>query len=85
MTRGRFTWVAVFLSLFVVGCKQGLGERCNVTSDCDDGLTCFLPNGGNPQTGGTCLPPGGLDFGVDFAVPTGDLSSVDGAADANHD
>ncbi len=22
------------------GCKQGVGERCEIDSDCEDGLTC---------------------------------------------
>ena len=28
------------LSLIVVGCKQGEGERCQVDDDCDSGLVC---------------------------------------------
>jgi hypothetical protein len=38
----------------VAGCKQGVGERCQVQSDCDDNLICTLPAGGTPQAGGTC-------------------------------
>jgi len=40
-------------------CRQGVGERCQVTSDCDDGLLCVLPAGGTPQSGGTCSTSGG--------------------------
>jgi hypothetical protein len=58
----------------LTGCKQGVGDRCQVMSDCDDGLICVLPNGGTAQAGGTCQPPGGVDgFSVDLATPlTGD-------------
>jgi hypothetical protein len=56
--------------LVVVGCKQGLGDRCQVNSDCDDNLLCILPANGTPQSGGTCQAPGGGDSGVplDFAT-----------------
>jgi hypothetical protein len=47
--------------LALVGCKQGVGDRCQVASDCDDGLICVLPPTGTPQSGGTCQPPGGID------------------------
>lgn len=30
-----------------IGCKQGAGDRCEITSDCDTGLTC-------PPGGGIC-------------------------------
>jgi hypothetical protein len=37
-------WIAITVALSaglgLAGCKQGLGERCQVTADCDDGLTC---------------------------------------------
>ncbi|HEX6839553.1 MAG TPA: hypothetical protein VF334_23410 [Polyangia bacterium] len=50
------------------GCKQGLGERCQVQSDCDDGLLCILPAGGLAQSGGTCQMQGGT---ADMATPAG--------------
>jgi hypothetical protein len=70
-------WVLVAAPLaFASGCKQGVGDRCQVQTDCDDGLLCILPAGGTPQAGGTCQPPGSL--GGDAAVPAPpDLSSVD--------
>jgi len=53
---------------FATGCAQGPGERCQVQSDCADGLQCVLPAGGTPQAGGTCQ--GGTDAGVvDMSVP----------------
>jgi hypothetical protein len=64
--------------LSLSGCKQGVGDRCQVNSDCQDGLTCVLPPNGSPQTGGTCQPPGGIDASVDL-LPTGDGGPTDGA------
>jgi hypothetical protein len=75
---------AVFLVsaplLLAAGCKQGKGERCQVASDCDDGLSCVIPAGATPQSGGTCQVSGGTDMSgvVDMAAPPGaDLSSTD--------
>jgi hypothetical protein len=39
-----------------IGCKQGVGDRCQLRSDCDTGLFCVLPMGASCQTGGTCQP-----------------------------
>jgi hypothetical protein len=60
------------------GCKQGVGDRCQTDSDCDDGLVCVLPSGGTPQTGGTCQMPGNVDGSVflDQGSPDG-LSGAD--------
>ena len=33
------------------GCEQGEGDRCEVTSDCEDGLICCIPAG---TLEGTC-------------------------------
>jgi hypothetical protein len=38
------------------GCKQGVGDRCQLRSDCESGLVCVLPMGISCQTGGTCQP-----------------------------
>lgn len=32
--------VAVVLALALAACEQGVGERCQVQSDCEDGLVC---------------------------------------------
>jgi hypothetical protein len=66
----RWVGAALLLCLAVPGCKQGVGDRCQVQSDCDDGLLCVLPNGGTPQSGGTCEMPTGFDgnFGTDLAA-----------------
>ena len=70
--------LGLLVLLSLSGCKQGVGDRCQVNSDCADGLTCVLPPNGSPQTGGVCTPPGGVE---DLAMPTGDMAtgSTDGA------
>jgi hypothetical protein len=35
------TWL-LFALAFIAGCKQQLGERCHLHSDCADGLACVL-------------------------------------------
>lgn len=58
------------------GCQQGVGNRCQVQSDCEDGLLCVLPAGATPQAGGTCQQQG--IGAADMTVVTGaDLSSTD--------
>ena len=62
------------------GCKQGIGERCQVMSDCDDGLLCVLPAGGTAQAGGTCQMPnsGSTDMaGTDLSGVVVDMASHD--------
>ncbi len=49
------------------GCKQGVGDRCQVQSDCADNLICVLPAGATPQAGGTCQNP---------ANATGDMATT---------
>lgn len=39
------------------GCKQGVGSRCQLITDCQSGLVCVLPNGGTCATGGICQQP----------------------------
>jgi hypothetical protein len=57
-------------ALALSACRQGVGERCQVDSDCDDNLHCVLPAGGSPQSGGTCQGQGS-----DMATPTGDMTA----------
>jgi hypothetical protein len=68
-------WVlAACLGLFAVGCKQGIGDRCQVDQDCntDQGLFCAYPGGAvNTALGGQCEPLGfvaPVDAGTDAAV-----------------
>ncbi|MDB4969299.1 MAG: hypothetical protein JWN44_4988 [Myxococcales bacterium] len=78
---GRLITVSVLVApLFLAaGCKQGIGERCQVMSDCDDGLNCVLPAGGTAQAGGTCQMPnsGNSDMAADMTAVPSDLSHVD--------
>jgi hypothetical protein len=55
---------------FAAGCKQGEGERCQVQSDCADGLLCILPTGGSAQSGGQCQNPNN-QVSPDMAVTPG--------------
>ena len=68
----RLTAVFALLAplCLVAGCKQGVGDRCQVQSDCQDGLLCVLPAGGTPQAGGTCQQPGGAS---DMSVTNTDM------------
>ena len=58
--------IVLLAGLALSGCKQGEGDRCQVQSDCDDGLLCILPPEGTPQSGGVCQRPGAI--GGDMAV-----------------
>jgi hypothetical protein len=59
--------------VLAAGCQQGQGERCQVQSDCGDGLICVLPAGGTPQAGGTCQPP---SSGVVADMSVGDMAGT---------
>ena len=65
----------VFASIFLAGtgCQQGLGDRCQLNTDCSAGLTCVIPAGISAAVGGTC--EGSIDggFEIDLAGP-GDAS-----------
>jgi hypothetical protein len=61
--------LVVFLSLglaFCAGCSQGLGDRCEQDSDCEDGLICTGTKTASAE-GGTCQPFG-ITGGVDAAT-----------------
>ncbi len=92
MAEMRIVWMIVACAglITVSGCKQGIGDRCQVESDCDDGLDCILPPGGAIQSGGICQPPnddagtdGGIqdsgseDLGPDASAIVLDLSTTD--------
>ena len=44
------------LALTLAGCKQGVGDRCQVDSDCQDNLLCFYVGQAMPSVGGQCEP-----------------------------
>lgn len=61
--------------LFASGCAQSEGERCQINSDCADGLTC--QGEGVSQGNGVCKPANsaattGKDAAADLAVPQSD-------------
>lgn len=62
----------MFACLLIAGCKQGLGDRCQVQADCESGLQC------NAATG-TCQ--GGQGSPIDANVPDG--PRTDAARDAS--
>lgn len=64
---------ALSLGVFAA-CKQGEGERCQVTADCEDGLTCN--QGQNPPI---CQGEN-ADNPIDATVPDAD---PDGPVDAD--
>jgi hypothetical protein len=68
-------WLA--LSLLVVGCRQGTGERCETTGDCIDGDTCSVM-GGQSQSG-VCLGPNSSFGGLGGETGTGGDTGVGGA------
>jgi hypothetical protein len=72
---------ALLAPLFAAaGCKQGEGDRCQVQSDCQDGLLCVLPAGATPQAGGFCQKAGSIT--QDLSVAPGDLAGADMSARA---
>ena len=60
--------VSGLLALSLVGCKQGEGDVCQITEDCEDGLEC---NAGTRrcQEPGTVAPPDAAPPSVDAATP----------------
>jgi len=73
----RLTALSALLAplCLAAGCQQGVGDRCQVQSDCQDNLLCVLPAGGTPQAGGTCQAPG---------TGIGDMTATVGADLASH-
>jgi hypothetical protein len=61
------------------GCKQGLGDRCQIDTDCEDTLYCELA-GNSVAMGGSCRSRTGasldMSAAVDQAQPA-DLSMPD--------
>ena len=72
-------WIAIAVfSVAVTGCKQGQGERCQVDSDCADGLSCTQAE---PKTCG-----GDEHEQVDAETPVQTIdASIDAAIDAPTD
>ncbi|MBK7193961.1 MAG: hypothetical protein IPH80_15885 [Myxococcales bacterium] len=77
--------VLVLSALLALGCRQGEGERCQTTSDCEDGLICspstrecLVTEPGTGSDGGVDAPN---DAAIDAAVAI-DAVAVDAAIDA---
>lgn len=49
--------ILLLMALAFAGCKQGVGDRCQLVTDCQSGLVCVLPSGGTCAGGGTCEQP----------------------------
>jgi hypothetical protein len=61
-------WIAIaVLALAAAGCKQGLGERCQVDSDCGDGLVCNQAQEVCAASGTS----GGIDADIKKAIDAG--------------
>lgn len=52
---------ALFSICLGTSCKQGEGDRCQLDSDCDDGLVCCVDSAKVAQ-GGVCRPAGKCDL-----------------------
>jgi hypothetical protein len=63
----------MLIAVVVAGCKEGKGQRCQIDSDCQDGLVC---SSGTSQ----CVDPAML--GIDATVPD---APKDAPADAPKD
>jgi hypothetical protein len=67
------TVIAIVLLVSAAGCKQGLGERCQVSGDCSAGLVCN-------QASGVCATPG-MSGGIDAEPPIPTDAAIDAPAD----
>jgi hypothetical protein len=70
----------LLLSLLAIGCKQGVGDRCEQNSDCESNVCSFM---GDPQNGTCCTLSNtscGATLPVVDATPSG--AGTDAAADA---
>ena len=72
----RYLLRLALLSLLLTGCKQGVGEVCQIDDDCEDGLEC---NAGTMR----CQRPGA---NIEDAAPPADAAVPDASvADAGVD
>jgi hypothetical protein len=71
---------AVLIAAFLLAsCKQKEGDRCNLESDCEGGLTCcVLP--AKRAEGGKCLPMSKCDLAATDSGPTD--AKTEGRTDA---
>jgi hypothetical protein len=83
-------WIAIAaLALSAAGCKQDLGERCEVNSDCASGVcataspkVCVSANGQTDQIDASDPCPGCHDPNADAAMNAGSDAMMDAGSDA---
>jgi hypothetical protein len=68
-------FVVAAVAIGFAACKQGKGDRCQISADCQDGLLCSSATG-------TCVGSGAMNE-IDAAVP--DAPRFDAARDAPGD
>jgi hypothetical protein len=77
-------------SALAVGCRPGIGDRCEAPSDCPSGATCIVPSS-DPQNGHCCAVgdptcsagPVGTGGTIGTTGDAGnDVMSIDGPTDA---
>lgn len=68
-------------SLGAAGCKSGEGERCQITSDCADGLVCADSTNTCVESVSGGIDGGGIDAPID-ASETDASPPTDAAIDA---
>jgi hypothetical protein len=77
---------ASVVTLGVTSCKQGLGDRCQVESDCSSGLICNQATGtcqsSTSGADGNIMPDARQDAGPDAEA---DADPADAAVDAEID
>jgi hypothetical protein len=87
-SRARQLVAAALLSgALLTGCKQGVGERCEITSDCQSGLECSgtITSAGSAVHNSVCKTPGSVSTLPDAAAIDAPLRTADAAADAPAD
>jgi hypothetical protein len=73
--RRAWLFALLLIASLTTGCKQGEGDRCQLDSDCEDGLLCCI-DPARLNEGGVCRPEGKCDLtrrdgGTDGAVDVG--------------
>jgi hypothetical protein len=63
--------LALLLAVGAAGCKSGEGERCQITTDCEDGLVCA-------ESTDTCVESvsGGGDGGIDAPIDASEADAM---------
>lgn len=69
--------------LSTAACKQGEGDACQVTSDCEDGLSCVAVTSTCEKPGSTAGTPDAAPSGPDATPVVVDAAVPDAMADAD--